>query len=462
MNLFAAAEQQNRDAAKPLAARMRPTVLSEFCGQEHILGAGRLLRRMLDADRIGSMIFYGPPGTGKTTLAELIARHTNRHFERLNATTAGVKEVRELLSSASERLSADGTRTVLFIDELHRFSRSQQDILLPDVESGTISLIGATTANPFFSLVAPLISRSQVFEFRELSQADLEGLMRRALEDSRRGLAAHKVQVDPAALEFLARLCDGDARRALTALEIAVLSVARTTKHVDLAVAEESLQRRVIRFDPNGDDHYDLASAFIKSIRGSDPDAALYWMARMLESGEDPRFIARRLVIAASEDIGNADPRALPLAVAAWQAVETVGMPECRINLAQAVTFLACAQKSNAAYLAIDAALADVRQNSILPVPMHLRDGHYAGAARLGHGVGYQYSHDSPEGWTSQDYLGVPKQYYQPVDRGTESEFLKRLSDLRARRSQSPAAGEKDSALPARRVTDRPPGKAEG
>jgi putative ATPase len=286
--------------------------------------------------------------------------------------------------------------------------------------------------------------------------------MRRALEDSRRGLAAHKVQVDPAALEFLARLCDGDARRALTALEIAVLSVARTTKHVDLAVAEESLQRRVIRFDPNGDDHYDLASAFIKSIRGSDPDAALYWMARMLESGEDPRFIARRLVIAASEDIGNADPRALPLAVAAWQAVETVGMPECRINLAQAVTFLACAQKSNAAYLAIDAALADVRQNSILPVPMHLRDGHYAGAARLGHGVGYQYSHDSPEGWTSQDYLGVPKQYYQPVDRGTESEFLKRLSDLRARRSQSPAAGEKDSALPARRATDRPPGKAEG
>ncbi|MFM7037375.1 MAG: replication-associated recombination protein A, partial [Planctomycetaceae bacterium] len=348
------------------------------------------------------------------------------------------------------------TRTVLFIDELHRFSRSQQDILLPDVESGTISLIGATTANPFFSLVAPLISRSQVFEFRELSQADLESLMRRALEDSRRGLAAHKVQVDVAALEFLARLSDGDGRRALTALEIAVLSVARTTRHVDLAVAEESLQRRVIRFDPNGDDHYDLASAFIKSIRGSDPDAALYWMARMLESGEDPRFIARRLVIAASEDIGNADPRALPLAVAAWQAVETVGMPECRINLAQAVTFLACAQKSNAAYLAIDAALADVRQNSILPVPMHLRDGHYAGAARLGHGVGYQYSHDSPEGWTSQDYLGVPKQYYQPVDRGMESEFLKRLSDLRARRSQDLPASQRGSVLPDQRGTDQP------
>lgn len=435
MNLFAATEQQNRESAKPLAANC-PAVLSEFCGQEHILGEGRLLRRMLDADRIGSMIFYGPPGTGKTTLAELIAKHTHRQFQRLNATTAGVKDVREVLTTAADNLAADGTRTVLFIDELHRFSRSQQDILLPDVENGTISLIGATTANPFFSLVAPLISRSQVFEFKELAQASLQSLLHRALDDARRGLASHKVQVDADALEFLARLSDGDARRALTALEIAVLSVARTTKHVSIAVAEESLQRRVMRFDPNGDDHYDLASAFIKSIRGSDPDAALYWMARMLESGEDPRFIARRLVIAASEDIGNADPRALPLAVAAWQAVETVGMPECRINLAQAVTFLACAQKSNAAYIAIDAALSDVRQNSVLPVPMHLRDGHYAGAARLGHGAGYQYAHDSADGWVNQDYLGVPKEYYQPVDRGDEAEFLQRLNQLRSRRHQ--------------------------
>jgi putative ATPase len=436
MNLFAAAEQQNRDAARPLAARMRPQTLAEFCGQQHILGDGKLLRRMLDADRIGSMIFYGPPGTGKTTLAELIARHTRRRFERLNATTAGVKDVRELLSAAGDRLAADGTRTVLFIDELHRFSRSQQDILLPDVENGTISLIGATTANPFFSLVAPLISRSQVFEFKELTQADLEGLLQRALSDSRRGLAAHQVTVEPDALACLARLSDGDARRALTALEIAVLSVARTTKLVDQAVVEESLQRRVIRFDPTGDEHYDVASAFIKSIRGSDPDAALYWLARMLESGEDPRFIARRLVIAASEDIGNADPRALPLAVAAWQAVETVGMPECRINLAQAVTFLACAPKSNAAYAAIDAALADVRQNTILPVPMHLRDGHYAGAARLGHGEGYQYSHDSADGWVNQDYLGVEKQYYHPVNRGDEAQFLQRLTELRAKRKR--------------------------
>lgn len=436
MNLFAAAEQQNREGARPLAARMRPTQLSEFAGQKHILEDGKLLRRMLDADRIGSMIFYGPPGTGKTTLAELIARHTRRHFERLNATTAGVKEVRELLLSAADRLAADGTQTVLFIDELHRFSRSQQDILLPDVENGTISLIGATTANPFFSLVAPLISRSQVFEFRELSTDDLIGLMKRALADKRRGLGDMGVTVGDEAFSFIATLSDGDGRRALTALEIAVLSVSRTTKHVDRAVAEESMQRRVVRFDPTGDDHYDVASAFIKSIRGSDPDAALYWLARMLESGEDPRFIARRLVIAASEDIGNADPMGLPIATAAYQATETIGMPECRINLAQATTYLACAPKSNASYAAIDAAIADVRSNSLVPVPMHLRDGHYAGSKRLGHGVGYEYAHDAADGWVNQDYLGVEKQYYQPVDRGHEAEFLKRLTDLRERRQK--------------------------
>ena len=414
---------------------MRPASLSEFSGQTHILGDGKLLRRMLEADRIGSMIFYGPPGTGKTTLAELIAKQTRRHFERLNATTVGVREVRDVLQAAADRLAADGTQTVLFIDELHRFSRSQQDILLPDVESGTISLIGATTANPFFSLVAPLISRSQVFEFRELEQSDLLALMNRSLSDGRRGLASHGVKVNQEAMEYIATLSDGDGRRSLTALEIAVLSVARTTKLVDRSVAEESMQRRVVRFDPNGDDHYDVASAFIKSIRGSDPDAALYWLARMLESGEDPRFIARRLVIAASEDIGNADPMGLPIATAAFQATETIGMPECRINLAQATTYLACAPKSNASYLAIDAALADVRQNTLVPVPMHLRDGHYAGAATLGHGVGYQYAHDSEEGWVKQDYLGVDRLYYQPVDRGREAEFLKSLTDLRSRRA---------------------------
>ncbi|MEZ6126060.1 MAG: replication-associated recombination protein A [Planctomycetaceae bacterium] len=437
MNLFAAEEEDHRRKAQPLAARMRPRTLDEFVGQRHLLGEGKLLRRMLDADRIGSVIFYGPPGIGKTSLAELIARHTRRRFARLNATMAGVKDVRELLAEAENRLAGDGIQTVIFIDELHRFSRSQQDILLPDVESGTISLIGATTANPFFSLVAPLISRSQIFEFRELEPGDILALLHSALQDADRGLKNHNVKVDDDALELIVRLSDGDARRSLTALEIAVLSVAATTRQVSLEVAQESLQQRTIRFDPNGDDHYDVASAFIKSIRGSDPDAALYWLARMLESGEDPRFIARRLLIAASEDVGNADPQALPIASAAFHATEVIGMPECRINLAQATTYLACCPKSNASYIAIDAALQDVRTQSILPVPMHLRDGHYKGAEKLGHGVGYQYAHDSPDGWVRQDYLGVAKTYYNPVDRGHEAVFQERLNHLRKLRDQN-------------------------
>ncbi len=437
MNLFAAEEEQNREQARPLAARMRPRTLEEFAGQQHILGEGKLLRRMLDADRIGSVIFYGPPGIGKTSLAELIAKHTKRRFRRLNATMAGVKDVRELLAEAENSLAADGTQTVVFIDELHRFSRSQQDILLPDVESGTISLIGATTANPFFSLVAPLISRSQIFEFKELDTTELLQLLNTALSDPDRGLGNTGVTADEDALELIATLSDGDARRSLMALEIAALSVAATTKKVDRAVAVESLQKRVIRFDPNGDDHYDVASAFIKSIRGSDPDASLYWLARMLESGEDPRFIARRLVIAASEDVGNADPQALLIATAAFQATETIGMPECRINLSQATTYLACAPKSNAAYKAIDAALHDVRNQTVLPVPMHLRDGHYKGAEKLGHGKGYKYAHDSEDGWVAQDYLGVEKQYYEPVARGHEVQFLDWVNHLRQRRAEN-------------------------
>ena len=437
MNLFAAEESKNRDKARPLAARMRPRSLDEFTGQRHILGDGKLLRRMLDADKIGSMIFYGPPGIGKTSLAELIARHTKRRFRRLNATMAGVKDVRELLVEAENILAANGQQTVVFIDELHRFSRSQQDILLPDVESGTISLIGATTANPFFSLVAPLISRSQIFEFKELELEDLLRLLKSAMTDFERGFGATGVTIDSDALEMIATLSDGDARRSLTSLEIAVLSVADTTRRVDIQVAKESLQKRVVRFDPNGDDHYDVASAFIKSIRGSDPDAALYWLARMLESGEDPRFIARRLVIAASEDIGNADPQGLLIATAAFQATETIGMPEVRINLAQATTYLACAPKSNASYKAIDAALNDVRTQSVLPVPMHLRDGHYKGSERLGHGKGYKYAHDSEDGFVQQDYLGVTKRYYEPVDRGRESEFLNWVNKLRAQQRET-------------------------
>lgn len=435
MNLFAAEEEQNRKNVRPLAARMRPRRLEEFVGQRHILGEGKLLRRMLDADRIGSLIFYGPPGTGKTSLAELIARHTKRRFRRLNATMAGVKDVRELLAEAENAVAADGTQTIVFIDELHRFSRSQQDVLLPDVENGTISLIGATTANPFFSLVAPLISRSRIFEFQELDTTDLLELLHQALTDAERGLGRLNVTADEDALELIATLSDGDARRSLTALEIAALSVTGSAQRIDRDVAQESLQKRVLRFDPNGDDHYDVASAFIKSIRGSDPDASLYWLARLLESGEDPRFIARRLVISASEDIGNADPQGLLIATAAFQATETIGMPECRINLAQATTYLACAPKSNAAYKAIDAALNDVRTQTILPVPMHLRDGHYKGAERLGHGEGYLYAHDGEDGWVQQDYLGVAKAYYHPVDRGREKQFREWVDHLRRMRT---------------------------
>ena len=437
MNLYAAQEDANRRQCTPLAARMRPRNLNEFTGQSHLLGRGQLLRRMLDADRIGSAIFYGPPGTGKTSLAELIASQTNRRFCRLNATMAGVKDVRTVLESARDHLAATGQQTVCFIDEIHRFSRSQQDVLLPDVEDGSIALIGATTANPFFSLVAPLISRSQIFEFRELTCEEIRTLLDRALSDADRGLMAHSVIVADEALELLIELSDGDARRALAALEIAVLSVAATTRRVDLEVAKQSVQQRILRFDPAGDDHYDVASAFIKSIRGSDPDASLYWLARMLESGEDPRFVARRLMIAASEDIGNADPQALLIAAAAFQATEMIGMPECRINLAQATTYLACSPKSNASYIAIDSALQDVRSKSILPVPVHLRDRHYKGAQRLGHGDNYQYPHDTAEGWCDQDYLGVPKTYYRPADRGCEAEFRQRLEELRERRSHS-------------------------
>ncbi len=432
MNLFEQQEANNANAARPLAARMRPRTLEEFAGQQHFVGEGKLLRRMLTADRIGSVIFYGPPGTGKTSLAELIAKHTNRNFERLNAAACGVKELRAELEKARDRLAASGTQSVLFIDELHRFNKSQQDVLLPDVESGVISLIGATTANPFFSLVSPLISRSQVFEFREIEPSDIRSLLDRAVSDAERGLGEHGVRATDEALDFLAEICDGDARRALTALEIGVLSVAQTTKQLDLDAAQESIQMKAVRY--GGDEHYDVASAFIKSMRGSDPDAAVYWLARMLEAGEDPRFIARRIVIFASEDVGNADPMALPLATATMKATEAVGMPECRINLAQAVTYMASVPKSNAAYAAINAAMKDIREGAILPVPDHLRDGHYKGAEQLGHGVGYEYAHDSEDGWVDQDYLGADKRYYEPTERGYEKEIGKRLKALREQR----------------------------
>lgn len=440
MGLFDRLEARQRDAAKPLAARMRPRSIDEYVGQQHILGPGKLLRRLLDADRLQSVVFYGPPGTGKTSLAEIIARHTRRTFRSLNAAAAGVKELREILDAAREAVSAGGPRTVLFIDELHHFNKQQQNVLLPDVENGIIALVAATTVNPFFALIAPLVSRSQIFELLPLSIEDLETLNRRALGDAERGLGELRLTIDDDACRFLATICDGDARRSLGALEIAALSLPPQTTVIDLAAAEESIQKKSIRYDANGDDHYDAASALIKSIRGSDPDAAIYWLARMLEAGEDPRFVARRLVISASEDIGNADPHGLVLANSAAQATEFIGMPECRIILAQATTYLALAPKSNASYLAIDAALDDVRHQRILPVPNHLRDRHYPGAKRLGHGEGYQYAQDAPDGWVAQDYLGVDKTYYEPKDRGFEARLKARLEQLRQRREAANAA----------------------
>ena len=434
MSLFDQHEADYLDAAKPLAARMRPRSLDEFAGQSHFLGPGKLLRRMLDADRLTSLVFYGPPGTGKTSLAELIAAHTRSTFRALNAAATGVKELREELEAARNRLAAGGERTVLFIDELHRFNKAQQDVLLPDVEHGVVRLVAATTANPFFSLVSALVSRSQVFEFQPLTVDEVTALLERALSDPERGLDRPDVTATDEALAFLADVSDGDARRALNALEIGVLSV-EPHGTFDLAAAEESIQRKAVQYDRDGATHYDVASAFIKSMRGSDPDAAVYWLARMLEAGEDPRFVARRIVIAAAEDVGNADPQALVLAMSAANAIEMIGLPEGRIPLAQAVTYIACAPKSNAAYRAINAASQDVREGRVVPVPQHLKDAHYNGAERLGHGEGYQYAHDGEEGWVDQDYLGVDRVYYEPTDRGAEAAMRERLERLRSRRS---------------------------
>ncbi len=436
-SLFAAAEEARRRQAMPLAARMRPATFAEFVGQEHFLGPGKLLRRLIEADRLGSLVFYGPPGTGKTTLARLLAHETRSHFVQINAVASGVKELRVVLSAAEDRLAADGQRTLLFIDELHRFNRAQQEVLLPHVEEGTVILVGCTTHNPSFALTSALTSRSRIFAFQPLSPVEVKVLLRRALADPERGLGREQVEADEDALDFLAEVCDGDARRALSALEVGVLSSRERPLRFTLALARDSVQRKQLEFDRTGDSHYDAASALIKSIRGSDPDAGLYWLARMLEAGEDVRFLARRLVILASEDVGNADPHALPLAVAAMQACEFVGLPECQLNLAQAVTYLACAPKSNASTVGLSEARRDVTEGRLLAVPRHLRDSHYAGAKRLGHGEGYVYAHDAPEGVAAQDYLGVEREYYRPVPRGFEQELLKRLEQIRARlRSQ--------------------------
>lgn len=433
MNLFEASEAENRRGAQPLAARMRPTSLAEFAGQQHFLGEGKLLRRLLKSDRLGSVIFYGPPGTGKTTLARLLASECRSRFRSLNAVTSGVKEVRELLEDARDALSADRARTLLFIDEIHRFNKAQQDALLPDVEEGVVILVGATTSNPFFAVNSALVSRSRVFEFEPLSDDDIRAVIQRALTDRDRGLGKIPVNMHEDALAYLARTSDGDARRALSALEVGVLSTDTRPVEFTVELAAESVQRKAIEYDGTGDAHYDAISALIKSIRGSDPDAGLYWLARMLEGGEDVRFLTRRLVILASEDVGNADPHALPLAVATMQACEFVGLPECQLSLSQCVTYLACAPKSNAATIAIGEARHDVREGRLLPVPVHLRDKHYAGAERLGHGAGYEYSHNSEGGVAAQDYLGVEKEYYRPVPRGFEKELAERLEGIRAK-----------------------------
>ncbi|MGA2798539.1 MAG: replication-associated recombination protein A [Thermoguttaceae bacterium] len=432
MSLFEESEAANRCEAQPLAARMRPATLDEFVGQRHFLGEGKLLRRLLAADRLGSVIFYGPPGTGKTTLARLLARESRSHFQQISAVASGVKELREILTAAFDRLSAEGKRTLLFVDEIHRFNKAQQDVLLPDVEEGTVILVGATTENPFFTVNSPLVSRSRIFQFQPLSNDDIKTLLLRAVADPQRGLGKYQIRMHGDALEFLAEVSDGDARRALSALEVGVLSAGTGPIEFTRQLAEESVQRKAVQYDRDGDAHYDAISALIKSIRGSDPDAALYWLARMLEGGEDVRFLARRLVILASEDVGNADPAGLPLAVAAAQACELVGLPECQLNLAQAVTYLACAPKSNAATVGIGEARSDVREGRLLPVPVHLRDSHYGGAKRLGHGQDYQYAHDSPEAVAAQDYLGVDREYYRPTDRGFERELAQRLEKIRA------------------------------
>jgi putative ATPase len=435
--LFDTMEQENLTKALPLAARMRPRDLHEFVGQQHFLGPGRLLRRMLEADRLSSIVFYGPPGTGKTTLAHVIANHTKSDFVALNAAASSVKELREVLDRARDRLAAEGRRTTLFIDELHRFNRAQQDVLLPDVESGIVMLIGATTLNPFFAINSPLLSRSQIFQFEPLSREEIKTVMNRALQDRERGLGRVRVNLSNEAADFLAEVSDGDARRVLNALEIGVRSAPSEPVEFDLEMARDCIQRKLLEFDRTGDAHYDLASAFIKSMRGTDPDAAIYWMARMLESGEDPRFIARRMVICAAEDVGNADPMALVLANAALQVSEFVGMPECQLPLAQAVTYIASAPKSNAATMAISEASQDVREQRTVVVPTHLQDAHYRGAKRLGRGQDYKYSHDFEGGWVDQDYLGVTKNYYRPVDRGAEAAIKLRLEKLREARIQS-------------------------
>jgi putative ATPase len=441
VELFAEKRKERVTSGSPLAHRMRPGSLDEFVGQEHILGHGKLLRKAIEADRISSLILYGPPGCGKTALALCIAQSTKAHFSRLNAVTSGVTEIRQVTEEARERRRVVELKTILFIDEIHRFNKAQQDALMPDVEDGNIILIGATVHNPYFSINSPLLSRSLVFTLNPLSDENIRVILSRALKDKERGLGKYRVSMAGDALRHLVKVSDGDARRALSALELGVLTTKPGVKgivHFDLGVAEESIRRKAILYDRDGDSHYDTVSAFIKSMRGSDPDAALYWMAKMLQGGEDPRFIARRVVICAAEDVGNADPMALVVANAALQAAEFVGMPEAQIPLAQAVTYIATAPKSNAAYLAISAAMKDVQEKKAVPVPVHLRGTGYPGAEKLGHGKGYKYPHDYEGHFVEQEYApGTEKKYYEPSEMGFEKEIRERLKEWTRRRRKA-------------------------
>ena len=436
MDLFDYMREQNKETSGPLASRMRPTTLDEVVGQQHIVGKDKLLYRAIKADKLSSIIFYGPPGTGKTTLAKVIAHTTSAEFMQINATSAGKKDMEEVVEQAKANQRMYQKKTILFIDEIHRFNKGQQDYLLPFVEDGTIILIGATTENPYFEVNGALLSRSVIFELKKLSADDIKTLIKRALTDKEKGMGAYDAQIDDDALDFLADVSNGDARAALTAIELGVLTTGRAEDgiiHITIDVASECIQKRVISYDKKGDNHYDTISAFIKSMRGSDPDAAVYYLARMLYAGEDVKFIARRIMILASEDIGNADPMAMVVASSAAAAVERVGMPEAQIILSQAVTYMACAPKSNAAYNAISEAMRVVKETKTPPVPAHLQDAHYGAAEKLGHGVGYKYAHDYPNHYVKQQYLpdGLTDQvFYKPSDIGYEAkiqEYFKKI-----------------------------------
>ena len=438
MDLFDYMRETTKEKESPLASRLRPTTLDEVVGQQHIIGKDKLLYRAIKADKLSSVIFYGPPGTGKTTLAKVIANTTSAEFTQINATVAGKKDMEEVVNKAKELKGMYQKRTILFIDEIHRFNKGQQDYLLPFVEDGTIILIGATTENPYFEVNGALLSRSSVFELRPLSQEEVETLILRAVQDEKKGMGSYHAVIDDEAADFLADVSGGDARAALNAVELGVLTTERDQAdgliHITLEVAQECIQKRAVRYDKDGDNHYDTISAFIKSMRGSDPDAAVYYLARMLYAGEDIKFIARRIMICAAEDVGNADPQALTVAVSAAQAVERIGMPEAQIILSQAVLYVATAPKSNSACNAVFEAMDAVKNQRSMPVPAHLQDSHYGGSAKLGHGIGYKYAHNYPNHYVKQQYLpdGMEEQvFYHPSENGYESKIGEHMRFLR-------------------------------